>query len=138
MSCFGHKKALRGANEWYDDHTDDYFATKEAEWEQHLEDLAKSFVNHHGYDEITLNLLRFSWNTLKFEEYDIVSYSEQLLEYSELLNKRWAKIVVEFSEWLEEFEYPDMDTWLGNEYEGFLGDMADACYEDYRDRQMGL
>jgi hypothetical protein len=37
---------------------------------------------------------------------------------------------------LDSFTFPDQDEWLSNEYESFIGDMADQCYDSFRDEQM--
>jgi hypothetical protein len=126
--------------EWFTDHIEDYDVEKEEAWTDHMETMLNTFIDHNGYgnDAVIATFLRLSWQTLKYVEYDVVSYSEELLEYSTLLNKRWEKIAVQFSEWVEEFDFPEEDVWLEKEYEGFLGSLEDEKYEEYRDRQMGL
>lgn len=43
-----------------------------------------------------------------------------------------------FAEYLEDFEFEDIDDWMASEYEGALGDYADRKYDEYRDGRMGL
>lgn len=46
---------------------------------------------------------------------------------------------IDFAESIEEeFHFPTIDEWMSLEYEGMLGDCADAAYELKRDREMGL
>lgn len=46
--------------------------------------------------------------------------------------------VSEFTEGVEEFEFPDASDWLSSEYEGAIDACADQAYEEERDRRMGL
>ena len=37
---------------------------------------------------------------------------------------------------IDDFNFPDQDEWLSNEYESFISDIADQCYDSFRDEQM--
>ena len=52
-----------------------------------------------------------------------------------------SAILITFSQddlqgFLDSFEFPDEDEWLSNEYESYIGDIEDQCYENFRDEQM--
>lgn len=46
--------------------------------------------------------------------------------------------VSEFTEEVEEFEFPSASDWLSSEYERTIDECADLAYEEEKDRRMGL
>jgi len=73
-----------------------------------------------------------------YEERDEAFLQHIMDQVKSYLDGKENVSIDEFCEEVEDFDFPDIDKWLGDEYEGMLGDCADQAYEEYRDRQMGL
>ena len=109
MRC---KPSVRGAKEFYEIHVDDYLPTR---------------------DEA-------------FKEFASDKLDELLDEFLSTVDEDTTPTLMDFFYWLEEeevlveddFTFKSRDEWVGDEYEGMLGDCADQAYGEYRDRQMGL
>ncbi len=56
--------------------------------------------------------------------------------YLESVDENSTPSFADFSEeFLDEFKFPDVGKWLGDSYEGMLGDCADARMEEERERR---
>ena len=145
MSCYGYRKlsTAQGAKDFAEYKVDEYDEYLQEEWDYYLEDMVKSFSKTLGapFNDLFPMVIQKYLDEYK-GDYDAVELSEYLKETADMLESGGSPYIADgfrnFAEYLEEFEVKDEETWLTDEYEGTLGDLADHCYDEYRDRQMGL
>jgi len=109
MNC---NKLRKGAKEFYEMHEDEYLPARNEE----------------------------------FKEYAIDIVDDLLDQYLDNVDEDTIPQFMDFIYWLEiqdiaiadNFSFETKDQWIGSEFESALGDCADAAYEEYKDRQMGL
>ena len=92
MGCPTNAQIRRGANDFYDDHIDEYDEAKATAFLEHLADQADG---------------------LELYEMDV----------------DWYQGV------LDTFTFKDESDWLADEYESFIGEMDDRCYDEARDAE---
>jgi len=81
-----------------------------------------------------------------FQEFAADQMSEWIEEYLDNVEEDSLPSLNDFLVWLNDeekftesdFQFPVKDVWLGDKYESALGDCADAAYEEYKDRKMGI
>lgn len=95
MRC---RASARGANEFYDDHYDDYLPARDEEFKDQVIDVMEAYLNSVDEDS-----------------------TPSFADFAEMFEK--------------EFEFPDVGKFLGDAYEGMLGDCADRAYDEARDRE---
>lgn len=141
MGCYGYSRlaSASGAKEYYNDHIDDYDTYKEENWQDYLDDMVGGFAKSLPTPFTMLFSMLIKDVLTKYDgDDDAVELSEWLVEYSATQSEGFGRDIVNFSEYLEDYTVLDEEEWITSEYEGALGDIADACYEDYKDRKMGL
>ena len=78
------------------------------------------------------------WMTDKAEEYE-EARAEAFREFftDESYGMTYDELDDEWFDGLRDsFTFPDEEDWLANEYESFIGDIADQCYEEYKDERI--
>jgi len=83
---------------------------------------------------------------IAFQEFATDQLSEWIEEYLDIVDEDSTPSLNDFLVWLDEeekfikddFKFQTKDSWIGDEYESALGDCADAAYEEYKDRKMGI
>ena len=145
MSCYGYRKlsTMQGAKEFYEDKIDEYSTYVEDKWGEYIENSINEFAETINPEIAPL----FKPVIKKYldaygGEYEATELADYLENVANMLEDADSPYIAgdfrNFAEFLPDFEVKDEDEWLTDEYEGELGAMADACYEEYRDRQMGL
>ena len=145
MSCYGYRKlsTSKGAKDFFEDKIDEYDAYVEDEWEEYIENSINEFAETLN-PEITplFKPVIKKYLDAYGGEYEATEFADYIEGVADVLEGADSPYIADdfrnFAEFLPDFEVKDECEWLTDEYEGTLGDLADACYEEYRDRQIGL
>jgi len=139
--CYGYNKlaSMQGAKDFYEDNIDDYDEAREEAWNDYVTNTVMDETSQTLMSGVILANIKDNYSG----DFNACDLSEWLLEVAEKVlkednNDYLAELYTRVSENLEDFEFPDEDEWIANKYEGTLGDIADQCYEEARDRAMGL
>ena len=79
------------------------------------------------------------WYEDHIEDYYDARDDQFDIEFTEFLKERDE--IELFTEdliqgFIDNFNFPDQDEWLSNEYESFLGDLEDTAYQEWKEREI--
>ena len=137
--CYGYKRlaSMKGAKDFYEENIENYDEAREEGWNDYINDIVMAETSQTLMSGYILKQIKDNYKG----DYNACDLSEWLLQEADLIadsNDFLAGLYIRISENLDDFEFPDEEVWIADEYEGTLGSIADQCYEEARDRAMGL
>ena len=145
MGCYGLRKlkTANGYKEFAEEKVEDYDSYVEEAWSEYLDKSVDDFSK--TLDKTIAPLFKKVVKKYLDQyggEHEATELADYLEETADILEGADSPFVADdfraFAEFLPDFEIMDEAEWVESEYEGTIGAMEDACYEEWRDRQMGI
>jgi len=130
--CRGYKRLASpaGWQEFSTETIDGYEGAKEVAWDEFVSDSVNSTLGDEEEAKKVLTFITDNYN----RGYNALELSEWLFDKKDEVKSVDPLTLEALSLTLDDFVFPDEDTWVDDEYASAVGDLMDRCYEEERDR----